>query len=353
MDPDVDVSECCSTPDDVRARYEGFIGNSTESDEEPEVGSECCSTPDDVRARYHGFIRDSDDEEPHERGEFGRGVFGDSPPTSRSNTTCVNCPVTLKTNSSLAKRAMQIDLSQVCAMGSWCEKNCRRNCSLSVTFIAMSSFRSQFWGDVPTSKERRSKIAAAIATARENYLRLASVEALDPLDYHGQLLFRAGGKFVCQKYFANLLGMADSNAFKNKVWVNEVNKFVSGAQHTFSKHKRSDKDSARCKRDHAYAHIKKTVESQMMDMSAHVNFDNHLYLPYATKTCFFDEYEYLAKRLVVPIYAKSSTFFTALEEVVRDKKKTENISIRMSTGKGIYCNVLLYSVILCNINFFA
>ena len=225
-------------------------------------------------------------------------------------------------------------------MASWCEHKCKKNCGKGLTVAAMQNFRTSFWGDFPNPRERRKKVAAAIATARENYLRLSSIEELNPKDYPSQLLFRSEGNFVCQKYFANLVGMTDKNTgFKNKVWVNEVDSFLNGKSSAQSR-ERSIKDTMRCKRDHAYAHIKKIVESQMMDMSAHVNFDNHLYLPYQTMTCFFDEYVYLAEKLVVPLYAKRSTFATAFNDIVRDKKKNENISIRMSSGKGMHQNVL-------------
>ena len=236
-------------------------------------------------------------------------------------------------------------------MASWCEHKCDKKCGKGLTVEAMQNFRTAFWGDLPTPRERRKKVIAAINTARQNYLRLSSIEALDPKDYPSQLLFRSEGKFVCEKYFANLVGMNDRDtSFKNKVWVNEVKSFLDGktsAQPT----RKIAKDTTRCKRDHAYAHIKKVVESQMMDMSAHANFEDHLYLPYQTMTCFYDEYVYLAEKLKLPLYAKRTTFTTAFDDIVVDKKKNENISIRMSSGKGMKCAIILLSKTVISNNF--
>ena len=219
-------------------------------------------------------------------------------------------------------------------MEDWCEHKCSRKCGNGLTVAGVKSFRESFWSDVPTSRERRARIAAAIVEARENYLLLASTQPLDPNDFPDQLLFRTeDGKRVCQKYFANLVGMGDLKSFKNKLWGDEVKKFVGGIRENNTK---KDKDtSQRCKREHAYAHIKKVVESQMMDMSAHVKFDNHYYLPYPTVTCFFDEYVYLSSSLGVPFYAKKTTFVTAFKQIVLDKKK-RGIHIRMSSSKGMY-----------------
>jgi hypothetical protein len=212
-----------------------------------------------------------------------------------------------------------------------------------MSVIGMQSFRQKFWGDVPSSSERRQRITDAVKSARDNWVHLSSIEALDPNLFKGQLVFRAEGKIVCEKYFANLVGMGDSNFFKNKMWKSEVKRYVDGIKHD-SKSSRSNFEvqAARCKRDHAYAHIKQVVESQVMDMSAHANFESHLYLPYQTVTCFFDEYVYLSNKLCVPLYAKKTTFTTAFEEVVAHKKR-DGIKIRLSSGKGIYSCAIFFT----------
>jgi hypothetical protein len=101
--------------------------------------------------------------------------------------------------------------------------------------------------------------------------------------------------------------------------------------------------AVRAKREHAYAYILKTVESQTMDKSAHANYDNYLYLPYHTLSAFFDEYVYLSRRLKYIDYAQRSTFASAMEEVIKNKKR-DNVHIRMSAGKGI-CVVLSFCCI--------
>ena len=176
--------------------------------------------------------------------------------------------------------------------------------------MSIQEFRRNFWGDTPTAMERRAKVASALHKARGAYVLKSSLEPLIPEDYPDQLLFKAEGKHVCQKYFVNLVGMSDSKGYRNKVWLDEVKKFVSGAVC----HKRDKKSSsldvyAKCKREHAYAHIKTMVESQTMDMSANANYENHLYMPYQTKQAMYDEYVYLCNKLCVPFFAGKSTFF--------------------------------------------
>jgi hypothetical protein len=185
-----------------------------------------------------------------------------------------------------------------------------------------------YWGDLPTAKLRREKTSNSCCDARSRYLHRASIEALDPADYPDQLIFSVNGEEVCQKYFANMVGMADDSGFKNKVWVSEVNRYLGQKKAPVQQ---SNPPAVQMKREHAYAHILKIVESQMMDMSAHANFENHLYLPYQTITSFYDEYEYLSRRKNVPVFAGRTTFTTAWEKVVHDKKK-QNIQIRMSEG---------------------
>jgi hypothetical protein len=82
----------------------------------------------------------------------------------------------------------------------WCEHMCTNECGKSLTVEALRSFRTAFWGDVPNPRERRKRVAAAISTARDNYLRLASIEELNPKDYPSQLLFRIHGRIVCEKF---------------------------------------------------------------------------------------------------------------------------------------------------------
>ena len=106
---------------------------------------------------------------------------------------------------------------------SWCEKKCGRSCSKGLTVSTLKSFRESFWvGDATTAIEKRRSIFCALKTAQERYLCMASAEAVNPNDFSDELCFKVDGKIVCQKYFANLVGMADRNGFKNKLWLSEV-----------------------------------------------------------------------------------------------------------------------------------
>ena len=57
------------------------------------------------------------------------------------------------------------------------------------------------------------------------------------------------------------------------------------------------------------------------------------YTYYHAVVAFYDEYEYLNLRMKVPLYAKSSTFSTAYEQVKKDKAK-QDIFVRLSAAKG-------------------
>ena len=164
-----------------------------------------------------------------------------------------------------------------------------------------------------------------------------ATEAVHPEDYPDQLIFKVNDKEVCQRSFANMIGMATVEGFKNKLWVDEVSIFLNKKErHTDGKQNgKNGFESSRKKREHAYAYVLKLVNSQIVDKSAHKNYDNHLYLPYHTLTSLFDEYVYLCRREKLSSYAQRSTFAIALKQVKKDKKK-DNISIRLSGGKGIY-----------------
>lgn len=144
--------------------------------------------------------------------------------------------------------------------------------------------RTKFWGDRPTRKERREKIKDALREARRKYLLNASLEGeVDQAQFPGQLCFVVGGVQVCEKAFANILGMADTNGFKNKAWVSEAKAFMESSltgQCGTRSRKTIGAEMESSRLEHAYAYILKVVESMVMDKSAHVNYDNHSYLPY-------------------------------------------------------------------------
>ena len=130
----------------------------------------------------------------------------------------------------------------------------------------------------------------------------SSVEALTTeKNFKDQLCFMVGKEQVCEKAFANIVGMADVRGFKNDVWRNEAKNFkefsitgmCSAAKRSTGKRSTglSNKhaaDTESSKLEHAYAYILQVVESMVMDKSAHANYGNHSYLPYHTGIVFLN-----------------------------------------------------------------
>lgn len=257
-----------------------------------------------------------------------------------------------------------------CGTLSWCEKGCLRECGKGVTYANLIKWRTKFWGDCPTAKARRAKIRDALKEARRVYLSHSATEGVIHQKYFpGQFCFKVGGVQVCEKSFANIVGMADANGFKNKVWLSEVEHFqnegLTGQRCTTKTRtaKSCGVETEASKLEHAYAYILQVVDSMVMDKSAHANYDNHSYLPYQSgnnvfniyfdslicstsnfifQCCynyyhavvaFYDEYEYLMRLMKVPLYAKKTTFTTAYDKVKLDKAK-QDIFIRLSNAKG-------------------
>jgi hypothetical protein len=81
---------------------------------------------------------------------------------------------------------------------------------------AVARYRRRFWETVPTAIQRRQKVAQVLDEARDTYLKRANIKSLDPSDNPDQLIFNFNGKDVCQKFYANLLGMATPEGYKSK-----------------------------------------------------------------------------------------------------------------------------------------
>lgn len=58
-------------------------------------------------------------------------------------------------------------------------------------------------------------------------------------------------------------------------------------------------------------------------------------------TSFYDEYEFLMRRMKVPLYAKRTTFSTAFVRVKVAKAK-QNVFVRLSNSKG-NISILFYN----------
>jgi hypothetical protein len=216
---------------------------------------------------------------------------------------------------------------------------------------AFAQYRQRFWKTEPTALERRQKVAQVLDEARHVYLNRVSIKSVDHSDYPDQLIFKFNGKDVCQKFYANLVGMATAEGYKNKQWIDEANIFLKKKERGEKSHNGMKAgEGRRVKREHAYAYIMTLVDSQIVDKSAHQNYDNHLYLPYHTLTALFDEYVYLCRQQSNPSYAKRTTFALALKQV-KVYKKQRDIQIRLSGGKGIYpfsiCIHACYHILRC------
>jgi hypothetical protein len=85
----------------------------------------------------------------------------------------------------------------------------------------------------------------------------------------------------------------------------------------------------------AYTYIKNVVESEVVDKSAHVNYDKHIYLPYSKKRYFYGEYIYLSQQQSLPERASESVFNKARVKLFSDKAKA-GVFVRFSSGKGSF-----------------
>jgi hypothetical protein len=110
------------------------------------------------------------------------------------------------------------------------------------------------------------------------------------------------------------------------------------------------KDTKAAKFEHAFAYQLKVIDSLVVDFTAKANFDNYIYLPYASVTSFFGEYEYLCKNVEAPLRGKHTTFQRAFTFLKKKKEKETGIKIRLSGGSGkyYYTNWLVLYYFTCN-----
>lgn len=94
------------------------------------------------------------------------------------------------------------------------------------------------------------------------------------------------------------------------------------------------KDSRAAKKEHAFAYQLKVIESLVVDFTAKANFDNYIYLPYASITAYYGEYEYICKSVEEPLRASYTTFVRAFKDLKVKKEKEKGIKIRLSGGSG-------------------
>ena len=90
-------------------------------------------------------------------------------------------------------------------------------------------YRERFWGtgaSVVTGSMRRERIKKELQRARQQYLdKLQRVGVVDKRKNDNNFTFTVNKNEVCEKAFVNVLGIADLNGHKSKMWNHEVQKF--------------------------------------------------------------------------------------------------------------------------------
>jgi hypothetical protein len=87
----------------------------------------------------------------------------------------------------------------------------------------MAEMRHSFWHSNPNGGERRVKIQQHLAQASKEYSDRLLLNLIPVDQYKKPLCFIANGQVVCEKVYAQLLGMADSiQKGKLKTWMDEV-----------------------------------------------------------------------------------------------------------------------------------
>lgn len=250
-----------------------------------------------------------------------------------------------------------------------CQAKCKLKCERFMQFDVLLKHRESFWGDIaskaPNAKTRRQRIAKEIDVARNQYVERIERGGLFASDKpRDNLLFKVDGEEVCEKAFVTILGLADSNGQKSKMWTHEAEKyfgktcfimryicfsieliimvcmcFAGDAEDTYEENMSV---SRRAKRDHAYSYITDVVQSGVADRSAFEKQENSVYLPYRRLRFFYGEYDFMCEQKCIPIRATESTFRRAFQEL-RGKYEDEGIKIKFNSGKG----KLLYLICTC------
>jgi hypothetical protein len=144
-------------------------------------------------------------------------------PQQRSIRGCSSCDDTralcnLRTNSALRTKKTTLSLNE--CQGK-CERGCKLDCMSYCTLPVLKQMRTEFWGDCPTAKDRRAKIARALDEAKVQYNRRLALNLM-PQNISKSFCFVVNNKVVCEKAFAFVIGMCDDHGKKLKTWTNEV-----------------------------------------------------------------------------------------------------------------------------------
>ena len=169
--------------------------------------------------------------------------------------------------------------------------------------------------------------------AREQYIkRLESCGASESSSQSSEnLLFLIDGDEVCEKFFATMIGVVTATGFKSKVWLNERAKLFGNVEPVIEK---DEMDlNRRAKRDHAYAYIKRVVDSEINDRSAFKGQENSICLPYRRLHFFYGEYDFYCEFNKLKERGRESTFKRAFNELKKTYEK-EGRKVKFNSGKG-------------------
>lgn len=105
-------------------------------------------------------------------------------------------------------------------------------------------------------------------------------------------------------------------------------------QPSSSKSKKEKSQVFRAKRDHAYAYIKRVVDSAITDRSAFKDQENTIFLPYRRPRFFYGEYDWYCRNLDDRRRARESTFRRALDDLKKKYERDTKKKIRFSGARG-------------------
>ena len=109
-----------------------------------------------------------------------------------------------------------------------CSVSCKNgDCLREFKVKTLAEMRKTFWGKIPNREQRRVKIENILKRARQDFLRRCGNNEIDPTLHPNQLCFVIDGNIVCEKAYANAIGLADGRGMPTKTWKDEL-KLLTG-----------------------------------------------------------------------------------------------------------------------------
>lgn len=108
-----------------------------------------------------------------------------------------------------------------------CQVNCmHKNCLANISLKSFADMRYLFWRHMPNREERRAKISSILEKARQDFTERSYRKEIDPSKYPNCFCFSIDGVNICEKAYANALGLANDKGAVSKVWKDEVKVFI-------------------------------------------------------------------------------------------------------------------------------